>query len=174
MKNCHFIRVIFLLFSLSFICIKMNAQTNSNRIILGIGALYERGFDATIGLEHECKHHNAWEYFINGYIKYGKDPKAGHITKDSFWKNYRAWSAGVAYKPCVFRGKNHYGNLRVGGSCGSDTDEFLGIVHAGYEHNYSLRKGWQIYWQVKTDLCINGRDLFRTGIVLGFKLPTSN
>ena len=47
-------------------------------------------------------------------------------------------------------------------------------VHAGYEHNYSLRKGWQIYWQVKTDLCINGKDLFRTGIVLGFKIPTSN
>lgn len=43
------------------------AQSNSNRISLGVGALYERGFDATLSVEHETKNHNAWEYFLNGY-----------------------------------------------------------------------------------------------------------
>jgi len=28
-----------------------------------------------------------------------------------------------------------------------------------------------LYWQVKSDLMIKGRDLFRTGVVLGFKIP---
>lgn len=44
------------------------AQSHSDRLSLGVGALYERGLDATIAWEHETRHHNAWEYFINGYI----------------------------------------------------------------------------------------------------------
>jgi hypothetical protein len=47
----------------------------------------------------------------------------------------------------------------------------LGGIHLGYEHNYVLRGGWQLFCQVKTDLMIKGEDLFRTGIVLGVKLP---
>ena len=37
---------------------------------VGVGALYQRGLDATISWEHETRYHNAWEYFINGYIKW--------------------------------------------------------------------------------------------------------
>ena len=148
-----------------------NAQTYSNRIGLGVGALYEKGFDATLFVEHETKNHNAWEYFLNGYVKYAKDESAGHITKDSFWHNYRTWGLGIAYKPCVYRGKNNYGCLRLGGSAGSDTDEFMGWVNAGYEHNFVLHNGIRLYFQVKSDLSINGLDLFRSGIVLGVKFP---
>ena len=45
-------------------------QSHSNRIDFGIGALYERGLDATLAWEHETKYHNVWEYFLNGYIKW--------------------------------------------------------------------------------------------------------
>jgi hypothetical protein len=34
-----------------------------------------------------------------------------------------------------------------------------------------LKGGWQLYWQVKTDLMIKGEDLFRTGVAIGVKLP---
>ena len=81
---------------------------------------------------------------------------------------------GVAYKPCLVRGRNHYGNLRIGASGGSDTDKFIAGIHAGYEHNLSLRHGWGLYIQAKCDLIVPDRkDLFRTGIVIGFKIPTS-
>ena len=150
------------------------AQRNSNRVSVGVGCLYERGLDLTVAYEHETQYHNAWEYFANYYIQYDKDKEAGHITKDSFWKNYRTWGLGIAYKPCVYRAKNAYGALRFGGSMGSDTDELVGWVNVGYEHNYVLRRGWQLYWQVKSDLCINGKDLFRTGVVIGFKIPTGS
>ena len=150
------------------------AQSDSNRISFGVGALYERGFDATLSVEHETKNHNAWEYFMNGYVKYDKDKEAGHITKDSFWHNYRTWGLGIAYKPCVYRAKNAYGSLRLGGSAGSDTKDMVGWANIGYEHNYVLRRGWHIYWQVKSDACINGKDLFRTGVVIGVKLPTGS
>ncbi len=149
----------------------MQAQSNSTRLSVGVGVLYERGFDATLSVEHETQNHNAWEYFANGYVKYAKDAAAGHVTKDSFWNNYRTWGLGAVYKPCVYRAKNAYGCLRIGASGGSDTHEFVGWANVGYEQNYVLRKGWHLYWLVKTDLCVNGEDLFRTGVVFGFKIP---
>lgn len=47
-------------------------------------------------------------------------------------------------------------------------------VHAGYEHNYSLKGGWRLFWQVKCDCMIKGDDLFRTGVTIGVKIPTSS
>lgn len=147
------------------------AGDRDGRVSFGIGLLYESGLDATLSYERENAYHNAWEFFANGYLKWDKCASCGHVCPDSFWKNYRSWSIGAAYKPCVVRGRNHYGSFRFGGSLGSDTHRVLGGVHAGYEHNYRLRGGWQVYWQVKSDLMIKGKDLFRTGIVLGVKLP---
>ena len=37
---------------------------------------------------------------------------------------------------------------------------------------YALRGGWKLFWQVKSDLMIKGKDLFRTGVVIGVKIPT--
>ena len=73
--------------------------------------------------------------------------------------------------PCVTRGRNHYGSLRIGASGGSDTRKFLVGLHFGYEHNYVLRAGWTLYWQVKGDVMIKGADVLRTGVALGIKLP---
>lgn len=52
------------------LCVSVSsfAQSHSDRISVGVGALYQRGLDATISWEHETRYHNAWEYFINGYI----------------------------------------------------------------------------------------------------------
>lgn len=85
------------------------AQTNSDRISVGVGALYEQGFDMTLSYEHETKYHNAWEYFANGYIKWDECKSCGHVCPDSFWRNYRSYGFGIAYKPCVTRGRNHHG-----------------------------------------------------------------
>ena len=164
-------RLAILFVAMMFMATSGYAQSHCNRIMVGVGALYERGLDATISLEHETNNHHAWEYFANGYLKYEDDPAVGHITRDSFWKSYNTWGVGIVYKPCVVRGRNHHGNLRLGASAGSDTKDFLGGLHVGYEHNYALRSGVQLFWQVKSDVMIKGEDLFRTGIVLGVKLP---
>ena len=168
------LRICLSVFVMSIITMTITAQTYSNKVSIGIGALYERGFDATISAEHQSKNHNAWEYFINGYLKWKECEDCGHVCSDSFWKNYNTWSVGAAYKPCVYTGRNNHGNLRIGLSAGSNTDEFLGGVHVGYEHNYILKKGLTIFWQAKCDCIIpDTEDLFRTGIVIGIKLPTS-
>lgn len=147
------------------------AGDHDKRLSLSVGMLYENGLDATISYEKESTYHNAWEFFANGYLQWKSCESCGHVCPETFWKNYRTWGVGAAYKPCIVRGRNHYGNLRFGGSLGSDTDEIVGGIHLGYEHTYQLKGGWQLFWQVKTDLMINGKDLFRTGAALGVRLP---
>lgn len=164
-------RILMILVAVLTVSATAFAGDRDRRVSFGVGLLYENGLDATLSYERENAYHNAWEFFANGYLKWDKCASCGHVCPNSFWKNYRSWSIGAAYKPCVVRGRNHYGSFRFGGSLGSDTHRFLGGVHAGYEHNYRLRGGWQVYWQVKSDLMIKGKDLFRTGIVLGVKLP---
>ena len=145
--------------------------SNQDRLMLSVGALYERGFDATVAWEHETKYHHAWEYFATGYLKYCDDPDAGHVTTKSFWDSYNTWHVGIAYKPCVSRGRNHHGNARLGISGGSDRHRFVCGIHVGYEHSYALKQGWQLFFQVKEDVIIKGDDLFRTGVAVGVKVP---
>ena len=146
-------------------------QNNINHLNMSVAALYERGMDATLSYEHETRYHNSWEYFMNGYIQWDKDTEAGHVTTDSFWHNYFTYNIGVAYKPCVMRGRNHHGNLRIGASGGSDTHKFIGAAHVGYEHTYCLKHGWSLFWQVKEDIVFRGEDIFRTGVAVGIKVP---
>lgn len=166
-------KIILLLLTTLTLPLASYGQRNNDRISLGVGALYQRGLDATLAFEHETKHHNMWEFFGNAYLKWYECETCNHVCPESFWKEYRTWEVGVAYKPCVARGKNHFGNLRLGVGGGSDTNHFMGGLHVGYEHNYALRKGWYMFWQARTELMLKGRDLFRTGIAIGFKIPTN-
>lgn len=151
--------------------VSAQAQRNTGRLSVGVGLLYHNGMDLTFSYEHEMNYHNAWEFFANGYLQWEDCEKCKHVCPETFWRNYRSYSFGAAYKPCVARGRNHYGNLRIGASAGSDTKKFLGGIHLGYEHSYVLRSGWTFFWQAKGDIMIKGADLLRAGIVLGVKLP---
>ena len=148
-----------------------NAQQGSGRLSLGTGLLYKNGMDITLAYEHEMNYRHTWEFFVNGYLQWAECASCGHICPESLWRNYRSYGFGVAYKPYMTRGRNHYGSLRIGASAGSDMNKFLGGLHFGYEHNYVLRAGWTLYWQVKSDVMIKGADVLRAGVVLGVKLP---
>jgi hypothetical protein len=111
------------------------------------------------------------EYFANYYIQYETDPEAGYVTKKSFWHSYNIWNVGLAYKPCVTRGRNHHGNIRIGVSGGSDLHKFVGVGSLGYEHTFNLYNGWSVFFQVKEDVTMRGKDLFRTGGAIGVKIP---
>lgn len=147
------------------------ATDRGSRVGLSTSLLYERGWDATLFVEHETRHHNAWEYFAAAYLKWEECASCGHICPESFWHNYNTWNVGIAYKPAVCRARNNTGNLRLGASVGSDLHDVIGGVHVGYEHSYSLRHGSALFWQVKEDVMIGGQDLFRTGFSIGFKIP---
>ena len=55
--------------------------------------------DLTLAYEHETNYNNAWEFFANGYLQWKGCETCGHICPESFWRNYRTYGFGVAYKP---------------------------------------------------------------------------
>lgn len=169
-KKINIIRVLFLLVVLS-LPTALKAQSHGNWLMVSAGASYPNGLEATLGYEHAVNYHSSWEYFASYYIKYDKNPDFGHITRESFWNNYNTWNVGIAYKPCVSRGRNHHGNFRLGASAGSDLDHAIGIFTLGYEHTYTLYHGWAFFFQVKEDVGIRLRDTFRTGAYIGLKVP---
>ena len=153
---------------LTLAAVTASAQSHSDRIGLGAGLLYEPAAQASLFWEHETRYHNAWEVFATGYLKYDRNC-------DNLLDGYKTWGVGFAVKPCVYRARNSYGCVRIGASAGSDTDKFVAGVHLGYEHNYALRHGWRVYWRAGVDVMLPRRDdLFRSGVSLGVKLPSSN
>ncbi|MDY3936652.1 MAG: hypothetical protein SOZ07_08410 [Prevotella sp.] len=149
----------------------VKAQSHGSHVMVSVGASYPKGLEATIAYESEMRYHSAMEYFANYYIQYATDPEAGYVTQNSFWHNYNIWNIGVAYKPCVTRGRNHHGNLRIGVSGGSDLNKFVGVGTLGYEHTFNLYNGWSVFFQIKEDVTLHGQDLFRTGGAIGVKIP---
>ena len=105
-------KTLILMFACMCLAFSANAQRNSGRLSLGVGLLYRNGMDVTFSYEHEMNYRHAWEFFANGYLQWAECGPCGHICPESFWRNYRTYGFGVAYKPCVVRGRNHYGNLR--------------------------------------------------------------
>ena len=108
-----FARVVTLCLTCLF-AMSVMGQGHGNHLMVGVGASYPKGFEATLAYEHEMNYHNAMEYFANYYIQYKTDSEAGYVTRKSFWHSYNIWNVGLAYKPCVTRGRNHHGNIRIG------------------------------------------------------------
>ena len=94
-------KTVILILACVCLAINANAQQGSGRLSLGVGALYENGMDVTLAYEHEMNYRHAWEFFANGYVKWAECGSCGHICPESFWRNYRSYGFGVAYKPCV-------------------------------------------------------------------------
>ncbi len=140
------------------------AQDNSNRIGVGVGAFYRPAASASLFWEHETRYHNAWEFFAAGSLKLD--------NIEDLEANYRCWGVGAAWKPCVFRARNRYGSARIGVSLGAAPTDFLAGIHAGWQHSYALRRGWQFYWNAGVDVMLPRRDdLFRFGAGVGIKMP---
>lgn len=154
------------------LCLTIQAQTNTDRIGLGTGLLYRNGLEATVQWEHEGRYHNAWELFATGYLQWRECESCHKVCRDSFWRDYDTWHVGMAWKPCLVRSLNRHGNLRLGASIGSNRSDVLAGLHAGYEHTYSLRHGWQLYWQAKVDMMLPQHDdLLRSGLAIGLRMP---
>ena len=166
-------------FSLIFLAAavtQLAAQTYSNHLTLSAGYYFPRTIDATVALEHETRYHNAWEYMFNYSLQYEKDEEAGHYTPSSFWKNNNTWSLGAAYKPCVTRSRNTHGNLRLGAAFGGrkykeEDAKFQAVLLAGFEQSFNLRHGWQLFYQIRTDMMPGNSDFIKVGATLGMKIP---
>ena len=157
-------RRFFMIAVILFSTVLARAQDNSNRIGFGVGGFYRPAASAILFWEHETHYHNAWEFFATGSLKID--------NLENLKANYRCWGVGAAWKPCVYRARNRFGSARIGVSLGAAPTNFLAGIHAGWQHSYALRRGWQFYWQAGVDVMLPRRDdLFRVGAGIGFKMP---
>ena len=151
--------------------VNANAQRNSGRLSFGVGLLYENGMDMTLAYEHEMNYRHAWEFFSQWLYKMGRMrlmrpclpgiflAELSHLRlRRGLQALCGAWTQPLRQSAYRSFGREQY-------------EKFLAGIHVGYEHNYVLRSGWTLYWQVKSDMMIKGADLLRTGVVLGVKLP---
>ena len=159
-------RILTLIIALTACLAPALAQNNWDRIGIGAGVGYSPKADAVLFWEHETKYHNAWEVFLAGSL--ALDNLKGNLWTD----NTKAWGAGAAWKPCGYRARNRYGSARIGVSLGAAPTDFLAGIHAGWQHSYAMRRGWQFYWQAGVDVMLPKRnDLFRVGAGIGIKMP---
>ena len=162
-------RILTVMAVLLAITAKASAQDNANRIGIGAGAVFRPAASATLFWEHETAYHNAWEFFAEGRVLFPGDLSQVSQLWDSSRKQ---WGVGAAWKPCLYRARNRYGSARIGVSLGAAPTDFLAGIHAGWQHSYALKGGWQFFWQAGVDLMLPKRDdLFRAGAGIGVKLP---
>lgn len=165
--------IIILALAITLATLTLHAQ-NPKSLNAAVALMYPQTAVVTLSYEAGTRHHHAWEFFATASSRWNDCPSCHHVCPESFWKDNRTWNLGIAYKPCLTRARNTYGSLRLGASLGSDSHAPLGILHVGYEHNYSLKHGWRLFWQVKCDCLLQGTDILRTGIAVGVKIPTTS
>lgn len=137
---------------------------------INAGYLYRRGLNANVFFEQEIANHNAYEIYLDLYNQWSK-AEDGKIYKDNFWKYNRTWGIGLAYKHALWKGKNSNFRLRFGGDLGTNTHQFVGSLEAGFEMNFVFKNRVQFTISQKNDFVFGGKDHFRNGLLIGFKLP---
>ena len=157
-------RIAVMLAVMTAMAITAKAQDNADRIGAGVTAHFRPAASATLFWEHETRYHDAWEVYVTGSVKLD--------NLEDLSANYKCWGVGAAWKPCLYRAKNRFGSARIGVSLGAAPTDFLAGIHAGWQHSYALKQGWQFYWQAGVDVMLPRRDdLFRAGAGIGIKLP---
>lgn len=161
-------RILLILTLLVMAILPSMAQDRSDRVGLGIGASYSFAGDAVLFWEHETRYHNTWEVFAEGQLLLPEQlSQTGHL-----WDNGKRWGVGAAYKPRIWMARNRYGSARLGVSLGVSPLDFQAALHAGWQHSYALRGGWQLYWQAGTSLTLpKWGSLFHVGACVGIKMP---
>ena len=140
---------------------------------LGIqsGLSYPRILDFKLMVTKETRYHDAYEFFAEYFTQWNDCNLCGKVCKETFWKSRYALSVGGAYKPCVKRGRNSFGRLRVGADLGTNTRHFMLGVELGYEHVWTLRSGVQIVFEQKNEFNFWAKPTFINGFTAGVRLP---
>lgn len=129
-----------------------------------------------VSLEIERLNRKCWDI----YFDYSVPMKKYEDGKLHPKYDYRSLGLGVAYKPVVLRNlflgyKNSLMRFRLGCDMGGygtvDGDEFYTSIDFGFEYTKTFRNGMELILMEKNDAVFWGRDSFRAGLYVGFKIP---
>lgn len=147
------------------------AGNGDNHAGVQVGVLFPGMANATISFDTETSYHNAWEVYLDAFTMPKKCPDCAKVCSESFWKSSYGLSVGGAYKPAVHRSRNSVGRVRIGADVGTNNREFALGIELGYEYVWTFRNGCQFVLQQKNEVCFWGKETWRFGGLVGFRIP---
>ncbi len=133
------------------------AQSGFNHITGKLGLTYESDFNFEIGYEFNKKNYKNISLFFSGF----KANRSG--------KNISNWTFGISYDPNLITAKNHYLNLKIGTSAGTNESNFIVDIITGLEYNYALSYDVKLTALLKLNRMFNSEIDYRQGLLLGIK-----
>lgn len=150
------------------------AQSGYTYIDFGAGLMIKNHIVGELSYEWAGRYYSGNEIFL----EYAASPSPDlHVyNSDSVLKfkgqpDNQNFLVGYAFKPLIARNKNVAFNLRLGGSIGTDTEDFIGSLNAGFELNLFTRSGAVLFLREKNQLVFFSRSQWRIGLLAGIKLP---
>lgn len=136
-----------------------------------VGVAYPRIFNATLTYEKERAYHHAVEAYVDYFTQWSTCPTCDKVCRDTFWKQHYGLGVGLAYKPCVSRGKNTFSRFRFGADVGTCTRSFAAGLEVGYEWIYTLENRLQVVLQEKSEVTFWNKPRFKNGVLVGVRIP---
>ncbi|WP_181308810.1 hypothetical protein [Rufibacter sp. XAAS-G3-1] len=134
------------------------AQEGYTRLSLSAGIMHKEAYTGTVALE-----------FGKSYLKYLEVFADAYKSQVTNTENYLG---GVAFKPNITRATNRYLNFRVGAGVGSNTNNVIAGLQAGFEAGYIFKNNIVLMLHQKNEGIIGAKDHpLRTGLLFGFKFP---
>lgn len=149
----------------------VKAGDRDRYIGLSGGVMYPRIFSATLHVEQETRYHNAYEAYVDYFTQWDKCATCGKVCHDSFFHQRYGLSIGGAYKPCVHRGRNSFGRVRMGADLGTNTRNFVLGFELGYEYVWTLRSGVQLAIIQKNEVNFWAKPTWKNGLQVGVRVP---
>ena len=152
MKKQHYLILLFFL-----IGITVNAQKGFSHLTAKGGYTYEGDLNFEVGYELNKQYHNNWSIFFSGFLS----------STES--QEIRNWTTGIYYEPNIMASKNHLLNLKIGGSLGTNEEEFIADGILGLEYNYAFTDKMKFTVFFKNSHMFNSAINFRHALLIGLK-----
>ncbi len=136
----------------------MSAQKGFSHITAKAGYTYEGGTNFELGYELNKKYHNNWSIFFSGFFQEYDNTK-----------EIRNWTSGIYYEPNLLVSKNNLLNLKIGGSLGTNEENFIADAILGLEYNYAFTDNMKFTLFFKNSHMFNSPVNFRHAILIGLK-----
>ena len=151
-----------------------SAQRGYTYIDFSAGLMIKNQTVGELSYEWSGKYYTGNEIFIEYAVSpspdlavYGNDSSLTYVDQS----DDQNFMIGYAFKPLIARNKNVALNLRLGGSIGTDTEDFIGSLSAGFELNFFTRSGAILFLREKNQLVFFDNSKWRIGLLAGIKIP---
>lgn len=165
-------RNVLMTLAMLLITLAAKAGEGDTYLSLNAGVLHPKVFTINAAYQKEISYGNAYEFYIDYQTQWTTCPDCGEVCSDSFWKNRYSYSAGLAYKKAIHRGKNTITRVRAGADLGSyNNRKFAASLEVGIEYALTVRGGVQVVFSQKNEIMFFGKPTWKSGLLAGIRVP---